>query len=160
MLNGTKTCYGEAKGTRHRASTGTVLSPLTLKPSSRAQAYTEAVLPDPGGPVISRVVDSCSNVFPSEPASPWKAPQSQRPATETHPGYRCVSRTHHMNWIYSEVLISNQTIVVVWAFPLSFFFLIVSIHPQSPFLQPTSKRQIKEENYLASRLSVQFPGAM
>jgi len=51
----------------------------TLKPSSWAQAYTEAVLPTPEGPVINTVLQRPS----SGPASPWKSPQSHESARET-----------------------------------------------------------------------------
>lgn len=54
----------------------------TLKPSSWEQAYTEAVLPTPGGPVISMVLHSGSFLSSSAPASPWKSPQSHESAQE------------------------------------------------------------------------------
>ena len=54
----------------------------TLKPSSRAQAYTEAVFPTPEGPVMSMVVDS-SSPSSSTQASPWKSPQSHESAWDT-----------------------------------------------------------------------------
>lgn len=48
----------------------------TLKPSSWAQAYTEAVLPTPGGPVMRTVLHSGRPPSPSASVSPRKSPQS------------------------------------------------------------------------------------
>lgn len=54
----------------------------TLKPSSWAQAYTEAVLPTPGGPVSSKALHKGSSPPLSHTASPWKSPQSHESARE------------------------------------------------------------------------------
>lgn len=74
---------------------GIFLSP-TWKPSSWAQAYTDAVLPTPVGPVRSTVFRSSSPPSSPEPSSPWKSPQSHASAEDdslhSHPTSR--SRAH------------------------------------------------------------------
>lgn len=82
----------------------------TLKPSSWAQAYTAALLPTPEGPVISTVLHKGSHPPSSDPASPWKSPQSQEPAQkDSH--YCPLTITPDLKTI-SEIM--NNKTVVMW----------------------------------------------
>lgn len=78
----------------------------TLKPSSWEQAYTEAVLPTPGGPVISMALHRGSSLLSAAPASPWKSPQSHESAQEDS---YLFSNQKAVTW---EILVVVQLLVI------------------------------------------------
>lgn len=113
----------------------------TLKPSSWAQAYTEAVLPTPGGPVMRTVLHSGRPPSPSASVSPRKSPQS-------HTSYGIYSQRNCVQGFFIFWSIKN-CLFKTWkkghtAAIFSFLFLrcsrLVTDSFLFPFLQPAARQ--------------------
>lgn len=98
----------------------------TLNPSSCAQAYTAAVLPTPGGPIMSTVLhSSCS--WSIDTVSSSKSPQSHDSTGKeicTHISqFQELKKKYRLTYVISFIVITITACVLCWQFHYHCYFL-------------------------------------